>query len=243
MRIVLLLVLAGLAAVSGVWAVRQGVFDSERVRLVRMMTGNDPAAVRTAKLMEQGVSSETEAALFEAAGQEFDLLHGDRSVSLAWYLIEAFAFKDPKHAYFDWKEDSETVVPALNAMLDAYGVTQRPDLKLLQEHETAYAPSYSAMPIIVAHYAPIFEVNGLALMDLDANWDAYYFFVVRNSTANLWQSVKIEDEGTSGLRIGKIRPVPGAFTDKVSLTEVFDKGLGTWRQSEMPWYAGLPGIP
>ena len=119
MKIVLTALIVVLVSVSVVsWAWFQGVFDAPRVRMIRMATAMDTQALRVAGVIEKGVSAASESLIFAAAQTEFDIAYGNRSVTLAWYLIDQRAFVDPRHAYFDWKEDSETVAPAFDEMLN-----------------------------------------------------------------------------------------------------------------------------
>lgn len=204
-----------------------------------MLTASDTQAVRVASKIEQGVNTESESDIFEAAQTVFNVEYGNRSVTLAWYLIDQFAFKDPKHAYFDWKEDSETVVPALDAMLESFGISERPDQELLLQHEQEYSPEFSAIPVIIAHYLPIFERNELALMTLDANWDAYYFFVVKKSTASLWRNVRIsEPEADAYLTVARVLPHRQNLAYAIDLEEIFDAVLNMDQRTEVPWRSG-----
>lgn len=240
MKIVVTALIVVLVSVSVVsWAWFQGVFDAPRVRMIRMATAMDTQALRVARVIEKGVSAASESLIFAAAQTEFDIAYGNRSVTLAWYLIDQRAFVDPRHAYFDWKEDSETVAPAFDEMLNSFGVSERPDKGLLLRHEAEYAAEFSAMPIIVSHYVPIFERNGLSLMTLDADWDAYYFFVVKKSTAFLWRNVRIfEPDANARLDIARILPHRRDLANTTDLKAVFSAALNADQQTEVPWRSG-----
>lgn len=128
-------------------------------------------------------------------------------------------------------------------MLEHHGVTERPDPAQIIADEAIHAEEWSAMPVVWAHYAPIFEAHGLQLLTLDPQpgWDAYYIFVVPARTARKWSGTVIEEPGEGGL---EIRAIPAPTTD-VSTPEGLTTALAEVTATDetahpAPLLAGLP---
>ncbi|SFK58374.1 hypothetical protein SAMN04488518_106335 [Pseudovibrio ascidiaceicola] len=241
MKIFFMTLLVLVIAFAACYAIRQGVFDAERVRLVRMLTNNDSRAIQVARAIEAGVTEKNTNAIQHAIGKEFVVKPESRSVTLAWYLIEFFAFTHPEHAYFDWKDNSEEIAPEFDDMLTKHGISERPDMELLREHEDDYYSEHTAFPVNLAHYAPIFDKAGLALVTLDANWDSYYVFVVEKSTAYAWRNVTIEDPNKEDrLTIQIVTPPQENLSKAQDLDEVFDMMMSSPGRIPVPYSASLP---
>ncbi|AEV39123.1 hypothetical protein PSE_4621 [Pseudovibrio sp. FO-BEG1] len=241
MKIIFITLLVLAIAFAAFYSIRQGMFDAERVRLVRMLTNNDTRAIQVARAIEAGVTEEKSDTIFKAAGDEFDIELDNKSVTLAWYLIEFFAYTHPEHAYFDWKDNSEDIGPEFDDMLKAHGISKRPDMDLLMQHEMEFASEHTAFPVNLAHYAPIFDKAGLALVTLDANWDSYYVFVVEKSTAYAWRNVTIEDPNKEDRLIIQIVTPPQEDLSKAQdLDEVFDLMMSSPGRIPVPYSASLP---
>ncbi|SIN96960.1 DUF6630 family protein [Vannielia litorea] len=227
-----LLPLAGYA-----WA--QGVFDPPRIKLTRLVTGNDSTALRVARAIETGdtpgvIEAQTGVAIEDG---------GSRSGTLAWYLVDAFSQDSPRAAYFDWKDGCEQACPQLDAMLQHHGIAERPDPARIIADEAIHAQNRGAMPVVWAHYAPIFDAHGLHLLTLDPQpgWDAYYLFVAPRRTARKWSGTVIEEPGNGGLEIHAI-PAP---TSDISTAEGLAAALsevtaGADAAHPAPLLAGLP---
>ncbi|MBY6046996.1 hypothetical protein [Vannielia litorea] len=218
---------------------RQGAFDAPRVKITRLITGNDSEALTVARAIESGdtpgvIEAETGVALDDG---------GSRSITLAWYLSATFSWDSPRAAYFDWKDGCEQACPQLDAMLEAHGVTDRPDPEQIIADEALHWDEWGAMPVVWAHYAPVFEAHGLQLVTLDpiGGWDAYYLFVTSKRTAARWDGVVIEEPEGAGLELHAI-PAPSADVSSAEgLAAALPQVTGTTSgPRKAPLLAGLP---
>lgn len=218
---------------------QQGLFDAPRVKLTRLITGNDRTALAVARAIERGHSPE---AIEAETGVSLED-GGSRSVTLAWYLLDAFGWDYPRAAYFDWKDGCEQVCPQFDAMLAHHGISERPDRESILADEARHTEEWSAMPVVWAHYAPVFDAHGLQLLTLDPQpgWDAYYIFVAPKRTARSWDGTVIDEPGDGGLDLRAI-PVP---TSDVTTPDGLAAALaqvtgGTPEMRHAPLLAGLP---
>ncbi|MFY0632484.1 MAG: hypothetical protein JXQ91_01620 [Vannielia sp.] len=223
----------------GLYLWQQGAFDPPRVRLTRLITGNDAAALAVARAIEQRrtpeeIEAETGVVLDDG---------GAPSTTLLWYLTGAFGWDSPRAAYFDWKDGCEQVCPALDAMLADHGITARPNPAEIIADEALHAEEWSAMPVVWAHYAPLFAANDLQLLTLDpqGGWDAYYIFVTPEGTARRWSGTVIEEGENAGLEIHAIPAPTAAITTPEGLTTALaEVTASTDGPRKPPLLAGLP---
>ena len=115
----------------------------------------------------------------------------DRAVAVVHAMVtQSFSQDRPRLAYFDWKAGAEEGIGKVNKMLAVHGAEALPEG--LEEEADALFGEYTAIPVVVAHAAPLFEKAGYRLMSVDPGWDAYLLSVVAQDVASKWDEVKLK---------------------------------------------------
>lgn len=152
---------------------KQGVFDTPRVRLTRLLTGNDPALIAVARATEATPPAQ-----------------GGRTA--AW--VEALSGAAPGTVVrLDWSDDAATAEAGFDLLLRAHGIAERPDPALLADH----LRGFDAPPVAVTllHYLRILTAHDLTLMTIDLGCPCYTLLALPRRAARGWWGAGLGDEG------------------------------------------------